>query len=282
MKYIYLSFFSFIFICFSETALAHQPRIPEGNEMIVSDPEISKAFYSKLDGEPHVYTISSDAPFLLYVNILVPDISNTKKDLYVEILKDGNVENPLAILDGNNFEWTKFFEPFGHDSYWMGPEYELNVDAGEYQIIVSSADNDSKYSLATGKIEAFGFKESMNALSMIPKNKREFFEKSPVDFIFSPFGWGLILIMFALSFIFGFIYRFILKRLSKNNIRKRHKNIGLKDRFLRLGLALILFVIAITTSWSPLLLFFSGFTLFEAIFSWCGFYAAIGKSSCPL
>jgi hypothetical protein len=122
----------------------------------------------------------------------------------------------------------------------------------------------------------------MNALSMIPKNKREFFEKSPVDFILSPFGFGLIVIMFALSFIFGFIYRFLLKSLSKNKMRKRHKNIGWKDRLIRLGLALFLFLIAITTSWSPILLFLSGFTLFEAIFSWCGFYAAIGKSSCPL
>ena len=282
MKKIHLLLAILILIAFCGTTLAHQPRSPEGNEIIISDPEISKAFYSKLDGEPHIYTISSDTSLILYVNILVPDIPNQKKDLFVKIVKDGDVDNPLAILDGNNYEWTKFFEPFGHDSYWMGPEYESDVEAGEYQIIVSSENNDTKYSLATGKIETFDFKESINALTMIPKNKREFFEKSPIDFILSPFGWGLIIVMFTLAFVFGFIYRLILKRLAKNNIRKRHKNIGWKDRLIRLTLAVILFIIAITTSWSPILLFFSGFTLFEAIFSWCGFYAAIGKNTCPL
>lgn len=200
----------------------------------------------------------------------------------VEIIKNGNTEQPLAILNGNNFEWTKFFEPFGHDSYWKGPQFKAAVQAGEYQIIVSSEKNDSKYSLATGNIETFDFKESVNALKLILKNKREFFEKSPADFILSPFGAGLIILMFALSFIFGFLYRLSLKRLSRNTIRKRPKNIGKKDRLMRLGLALILFVIAITTTWSPILLFFSGFTLFEAIFSWCGFYAAIGRNTCPL
>jgi hypothetical protein len=31
-----------------------------------------------------------------------------------------------------------------------------------------------------------------------------------------------------------------------------------------------------------ILIFFSGFALFEALFSWCGFYAALGKSTCPI
>jgi len=39
---------------------------------------------------------------------------------------------------------------------------------------------------------------------------------------------------------------------------------------------------AITTTWSPILIFFSGFAFFEAIFSWCGFYAAMGKNTCPV
>lgn len=271
-----------IFFVLSGTVFAHQPRITDGNNVIVSYPEISQAFYSQLDGDNHTYTISSDDPFLLYINLVVPDIPNQKTDISAIIIKDGNYENPISTLDGKNYEWQEFFEHFGYDAYLTGPEYKEEVEAGDYQIFVSSKNNDSKYSIAIGSIETFDFKESMNALKLIPQIKREFFEKSPIDFIFSPFGWGLILVMFILAFVFGFIYRLILKRLSKNKIRKRHKNIGWKDRVFRLVLAIVLFVIAITTSWSPILLFFSGFTLFEAIFSWCGFYAAIGKSSCPL
>jgi hypothetical protein len=54
---------------------AHQPRIPEGNEITVTDPEVSKAYYTELKGAPHIYTLFSDVPFVLYINILVPDIS---------------------------------------------------------------------------------------------------------------------------------------------------------------------------------------------------------------
>lgn len=32
----------------------------------------------------------------------------------------------------------------------------------------------------------------------------------------------------------------------------------------------------------PKTIFFSGFAFFEAIFSWCGFYATIGKNTCPV
>lgn len=52
---------------------AHQPRIPVGNETIVLDPEISKAYYTELRGIPQTYTITSDTPFALYVNLLAPD-----------------------------------------------------------------------------------------------------------------------------------------------------------------------------------------------------------------
>jgi len=185
-------------------------------------------------------------------------------------------------LDDALFKWTKFFEPFGNDTYWQGPEYKVQAGAGTYEIRVSSSNNDSKYSLAIGEIEAFDFKETVNALNLIPQLKKDFFNKSPIDFILSPFGWGLIVIMFALAFIFGFIYRAILKKFAQNSTRGARKNIGKKDKAIRIVIGLFLLILAITTTWSPWLLFFSGFAFFEAIFSWCGLYAALGKRTCPV
>jgi hypothetical protein len=78
------------------------------------------------------------------------------------------------------------------------------------------------------------------------------------------------------------LYRFILKKFASGTTRGAHKNIGKYDRAIRFAIALGLLLLAITTSWSPWLLFFSGFALFEAIFSWCGFYAALGKNTCPV
>jgi hypothetical protein len=258
---------------------AHQPRIVTENPTTVTLPEVSKAYYGKLSGESAAYTITVDKPFALYVSVLVPDIAGQKKDVSAVILKDGK---QIALLDGTSFEWKKFFEPFGHDTYWQGPEYKAQGDAGTYEIRVSSSNNDSKYSLAIGEIEAFDFKEGMNALTLIPQLKKDFFNESPVNFILSPFGWGLILIMFVLAFIFGFICRTVLKKITQNTTRGTIKNIGKKDRMMRVVIGTILFLIAITTTWSPWLLFFSGFAFFEAIFSWCGFYAALGKNTCPI
>jgi uncharacterized membrane protein len=88
--------------------------------------------------------------------------------------------------------------------------------------------------------------------------------------------------MFVLAFIFGFICRTVLKKITQNTTRGTIKNIGKKDRMMRVVIGTILFLIAITTTWSLWLLFFSGFAFFEAIFSWCGFYAALGKNTCPI
>jgi len=258
---------------------AHQPRIATENSTIVTSPEVSKAYYGSLSGTPEVYTIIADKPFALYVGVLVPDILGQKKDVSAVILKDGK---ELAVLDGTSFEWKQFFEPFGHDTYWQGPEYKAQGDAGNYEIRVSSLSNDSKYSLAIGEIEAFDFKEVMNALTLIPELKKDFFNKSPVDFILSPFGWGLIVSMFALAFIFGFIYHMLLKKFARQTTHGVSRNIGKNDRMIRIGIGVALLLIAITTTWSPWLLFFSGFAFFEAIFSWCGLYAALGKSTCPI
>jgi len=264
-------------------ASAHQPRIVAETPVVVTDPEISKAYYDTLDGEPAVYTIASDKPFPLYVGVLVPDIEGQKKDVSAVILKNGE---EVAVLEGSDFQWKEFFEPFGHDTYWQGPEYKAEAEAGKYEIRVWSSNNDSKYSLAIGEIEAFDYKEGMNALTLIPQLKKDFFGGSPIDFILSPFGWGLIVVMFVLASLFGILYRTLLRKFVRNKSSSTQKtvgkNIGKKDRLLRVVIGVVLLLIAITTTWNPWLLFFSGFSFFEAIFSWCGLYAALGKNTCDV
>jgi hypothetical protein len=263
----------------SRFALAHQPRIVESHQTIVVDPEVSKAYYGQLTGVPDVYTIHADTSFKLYVNVLVPDITGQKKDVSAIITQDGK---PLAELNGMTFDWKQMFEPFGYDRYWTGPEYKLNADPGTYVVTVTSVNNDSKYSLAIGERENFDFKEIMNALTLVPQLKRSFFNESPISFMLSPFGWGLIVILYLLAGIVGLLYRFILQRVTRNSVRGLSQNIGTGDRIIRFAIGVLLLLWAITTSWSPILIFFSGFALFEGIFSWCGFYAALGKNTCPV
>lgn len=84
------------------------------------------------------------------------------------------------------------------------------------------------------------------------------------------------------GFLGGFVYRAILKYFaSKQSVRGRTKNIGTPDRLLRAAFGAGLLVLAFLFA-SPLLFVFAGFCFFEALFSWCGLYAALGKNTCPL
>lgn len=266
--------------CLPGVASAHQPRIVESTQTTVTEPSISKAYYGELKGTPDIFTIHASSSFPLYVNVLVPDIKRQQKDIIATITKDGQT---ITTLDGTQFTWKTMFESFGYDSYFQGPEYKATAEAGTYTITVSSPSNDSKYSLAIGEAENFDFKEINNALTLVPQLKRDFFEESPISFILSPFGWGMILVLYTLAAIFGFAYRYALKKfVKKTSVRTASRNIGTPDRLLRLLIGIGLLFWAITTTWSPLLIFFSGFALFESFFSWCGFYAAIGRSTCPI
>jgi hypothetical protein len=264
-------------------AFAHQPRIMQSQETNVIDSEISKAYYATLTGSPHVYTIESKEAFDLYVGILVPDIESTKKDILAEVFKDG-VE--IATLGGESVAWKPYFETFGQSHYFDGGEYKARAEAGVYTITVSNPDNTGKYSLAIGEIEAFDMKETLNALTLVPQLKKDFFNESPIGFILSPMGWGLIVIMYILAFLFGFVAKFSIKALQKKraltSLVTLPKNIGTPDRLVRLVLGLGLLFLAMLTTWNPLLIFISGVVVFQAVFSWCFMYQIMGKNTCPV
>ena len=58
--------------------LAHQPKIIfyQKGDISVQTPEVSQAFYDELTGNPRNYFINSGKDFVLYLNILVPEIEN--------------------------------------------------------------------------------------------------------------------------------------------------------------------------------------------------------------
>lgn len=260
---------------------AHQPIVVDSNSIQVVDPEISKAYYGQLAGQSHVYSIESAEPFELYVGVLVPDRPGQKKDVSAVVFETGKEAAPIAVLDAGSFAWQPMYEQFGADNYFAGPEFKKEVPAGSYQIRVFSGSNDSRYSLAVGELESFPPSVIVNSLIVIPQLKRDFFASSPFTLLKSPFGIAYVVLMLVLAFIIGFVYRFIIKKLAKNITRKSAHNIGKNDRLLRVLLGVGLLLGGIYT-WSPILLFFAGFCFFEAIFSWCGFYAALGKNTCPV
>ena len=100
---------------------AHQPRLvfdqPVGQVVNIQNPEVSQAFYGILSGQEDIYQIVSDTGFLLYVNLVVPNISGYRTDFTVDIIEGNNAV--YTRLDGKAFSWTDFFEPFAGDAYFQ-------------------------------------------------------------------------------------------------------------------------------------------------------------------
>lgn len=155
------------------------------------------------------------------------------------------------------------------------------LNTQEQVISVLNQNNDSTYQLAVGETGVFTEDTTLNVLRTISDFRQNLAKESTFNLIQSPVVWSYVLVMYALAFAFGFLYRFILKTFAKGTARGVTSNIGRYDRAIRLAAWLGLLIWAITTSWSPWLLFFSGFALFEALFSWCGLYAALGRNTCP-
>jgi len=227
---------SAILLVLALPVLAHQPRIVSGEGILkIQNPEISQAFYGELKGDAQSFEIDAEKSFDLYVNILVPDLPDINTSFFVEIYKANSLRIDLvASLDGMNYAWQKFYEPFGGDNYLKGPEFEKQVEAGKYLITVSSGFNSSchpeqsitpclenigKYSLAIGKIESFPPKEILKTILILPQLKKDFFGKSPFSAYLNYTGLiliGFLIIVAIIIFLVIFILR---KRKNKKAIK---------------------------------------------------------------
>ena len=168
-KYFVICFLVFLF--FTGVVFAHRPVIVKSKSsrdtpVVVEEPEISWAFYGILEGYPHYYKVVSEEPFDLYVNILVPDLDPegkliTNHDMSFQILKESVL---LFTAEGLAVEWHRFYEEYGRDYYYKGPEFEQKMGSGTYYVKVFNNNNSGKYSLAIGKIEKFNFFSIIGAM----------------------------------------------------------------------------------------------------------------------
>ena len=195
-------FVVFLIIIFGSwnLACAHQPRlVGDSLEIKIPDPEISRAYYGELNGRFVKYEIEKQEPFILYVNLLVPKVKDIGKDISAKIYKDGS---EIAFLNGINFEWKEFYEPFGGDYYYEGPEFKESVAPGKYTVEISSRDNLGKYVVAIGEKEEFPLKEIVKTLTALPYLKINFFEKSVWEVIFGRVGLIFAVFLVLLAGIF--------------------------------------------------------------------------------
>ena len=96
---------------------------------------------------------------MFYTSILSPKIIEEPSRFSLEVL-DGD-QNIVYKVDGLDFEWTAWYEPYARDWYWKGPEIgvesgkefqtSFTIDAGTYYIKVFNESNTGHYSLAVGE-----------------------------------------------------------------------------------------------------------------------------------
>lgn len=189
MKKFEIYFLLFIFfsaMSLALPALAHQPRIVSSEEITeIKKPDVSQAFYGNLTGKPHFFKINSGKYQEIYFGILVPDLINIDKDVSLKIYFNDEI---VGSLNGQNYEWKSFYEEFGGDYYYQGPEKKFSLNEGLYTIKVFSPDNQGKYVLVVGQEEKFPVTEIINTIMVLPKIKKDFFEKPIYTAFFNRIG----------------------------------------------------------------------------------------------
>jgi len=226
-------------------ALAHQPRIVylQSGEIQIQNPELSQAFYDELKGAPRDYLINSDKDFTLYLNLLTPAHANSTGKYSAKVYLG---DQEIASLDGSSIKWEEFYEEYGRDYYYKGPELTKDLQAGNYKITVYSLngqaqDNLGKYVLAVGKTESYDLKALLNVYWQLPFLKVTFFKTSVLQFFVTPFGFGLIgflgglLIFWALiNYIIGAIKTAIKHNQAKTLLLSSSGMEEMKDEVLQL------------------------------------------------
>ena len=179
-------FLSLIFILIASNSYAHQPVLNNKNPIsfdapyLIEKPEVSKSIYSTLQGEPHIFKISSNKDFKFYAGVTVPKIEGCNQfDKFSFQVLDSN-QKVIKNFDGESFKWWSWYEKYGKKWYWVGPEFgkdfkSTNIfNQGTYYIKVYNNNNLGNYVLATGDIEKFNALIIGKMMLVLPKINKKF------------------------------------------------------------------------------------------------------------
>ncbi len=177
-----------LFLIFCTQIHAHKPVLNENSSYPpdapyeIEDPEISKAIYSTLSGDPHFYRIQSEEDFDFYSGILAAKIGDCALESKFSFEVLDSDFHLLYLADGENFKWTPWYEEYGKQWYWNGPEIGQNFasnrvfKAGTYYIKVFNNANTGQYILAVGDIEKFSLTDIVGLIFSMGEIENAFWE----------------------------------------------------------------------------------------------------------
>lgn len=170
-------------------ALAHVPVLDTDAKTreapyLIDDAEHSKAIYAILDGDADYYKIEEEQPFDFYVGITAAKLEgcDLQQTFSFEVLNE-NFE-VIDSRDGDSVEWWPWFEEFGKQWYWVGPEIGEDFastsvyPAGTYYVRVFNRDNTGKYVFAIGDDERFGLGTLLTIRGVVRDTEALFWDES--------------------------------------------------------------------------------------------------------
>jgi hypothetical protein len=173
----------------SSPALAHVPVLSidaktDQSPYLIEDAEHSTAIYAILDGDADYYRIDEDEPFDFYVGITAAKLEgcDLQATFSFEVL-NAKME-VIDSRDGASSDWWAWYEKFGKQWYWVGPEIGKDFasttvyPAGTYFIRVFNTDNAGKYVLAVGDDERFGLKTLLTIRETVRQTAAMFWEET--------------------------------------------------------------------------------------------------------
>ncbi len=179
---------SFLLLLLFTHIYAHKPLLNEGSTYPpdspyeIEDPEISKAIYSTLSGNSHYYRIQSDVNFDFYAGILAAKIGECALENKFSFEVLDSEFHRIDLADGESHKWTPWYEKYGKQWYWNGPEIGKNFlsnrvyKAGTYYIKVFNNSNTGQYIMAVGDIEKFSFTDIVGLLFSMGDIEDEFWD----------------------------------------------------------------------------------------------------------
>ncbi|MFQ3342649.1 MAG: hypothetical protein ACKVIL_08775 [Pseudomonadales bacterium] len=175
-------------LAFLTQAYAHKPVLNESSTYPadapyeIEEPEISKAIYSTLTGDPHYYRIQSAIDFDFYAGILAAKIGECALESKFSFEVLDSEFDKIHLADGENFDWVPWYEEYGKQWYWNGPEVGEKFlsnevfKAGTYYIKVFNKTNTGQYVIAVGDIEQFSFTDIVGLIFSMGKIEDEFWD----------------------------------------------------------------------------------------------------------
>lgn len=261
---------SFLALWMPFQAQAHQPRIVDSEKTEIRNPEISQAFYGELQGTPKTFVIESDKDFVLYLQLLVPKMTNADarySAVAFESTEQGRI--PVASISGESQEWKEYHEEFANDVYLQSQGTEYQARSGKYEVDVFGNGDSGKFVLVIGKAESFPASEIWNALVVVPQLKKEFFHTTPLTLVWTKFGAIGFAVSITLNVLAWLLFQYVAKRILRRDLKER--NMGKGERYVRLAVGLALLVLSIHL-WSGLIFFLSGALIATAVSGWCLYY----------